>query len=82
MSPALERIYVDRGEGRPRLLLRVLGRRLEGAYSVLELAPQRRRCRHGGCLRLVDVPGSFCPDHEQVMRQDAMTTPNPTAPYA
>jgi hypothetical protein len=60
-----ERVYVDRGEGRPRLLLRILGRRREGRYTVLELAPQRRRCRWGDCYRLVDVPGAFCLEHER-----------------
>jgi hypothetical protein len=64
VSAAVETVYVDRGEGRPRLKLRILGRRLEGDYTVLELAPQRRRCRQGGCWHLVDVPGSYCPDHE------------------
>jgi hypothetical protein len=58
-----ERVYIDRGEGQPRLLLRIPGRRREGRYTVLELAPQRRRCRRGGCYRLVDVPAAFCDDH-------------------
>lgn len=65
MSPAAERIYVDRGEGRPRLQLPVLGRRLEGRFTVLELAPPRRCCHRGGCLRLVNVPKSYCPDHDR-----------------
>jgi hypothetical protein len=63
VSCAVETVYVDRGEGRPRLRLRIVGRRLERGYTVLELAPQRRRCRHGGCLRYADVPACFCPDH-------------------
>jgi hypothetical protein len=61
----VERVYVDRGEGRPRLLLRIVGRRLEGRYTVLELAPARRRCRQVGCLRYADVPEIFCSDHER-----------------
>jgi hypothetical protein len=60
----VERVYVDRGEGQPRLLLRVLGRRREGRWTVLELAPQRRRCQRGHCYRLVDVPAAFCLEHE------------------
>jgi hypothetical protein len=60
---AVEVVYISRGEGRPRLLLRILGRRREGGYTVLELAPQRRRCQRGGCYRLVDVPAAFCDDH-------------------
>jgi hypothetical protein len=47
------------------MLLRILGRRREGRYVVLELAPQRRRCQRGDCHRLVDVPGAFCDDHER-----------------
>jgi hypothetical protein len=47
---AVERVYVDRGEGR---------------YTVLELAPQRRRCQRGSCYRLVDVPAAFCLEHER-----------------
>lgn len=62
---ATELVYIDRGEGKPRCLLRILARRQEGRYDVLELAPQRRRCRHAACLRLVDVPGHFCGDHER-----------------
>jgi hypothetical protein len=60
-----EVVYVDRGEGRPRLLLRILGRRREGRYTVLELAPQRRRCQRSDCYRLVDVPGCYCLEHER-----------------
>ena len=59
----VETLYVDRGEGQPRLLLRICGRRREGRFAVLELAPQRRRCRQGGCLRLVDVPNCYCVAH-------------------
>jgi hypothetical protein len=59
-SPEL--VYIERKDGGPRRLLRVLGRRQENGYMVLELAPQRRRCQRRGCLHLVDVPGSFCPD--------------------
>jgi hypothetical protein len=62
---AVERVYVDRGEGRPRMLLRILGRRREGRYTVLELAPQRRCCQRGSCYRLVDGPGAFCLEHER-----------------
>jgi hypothetical protein len=62
---AVEHVYIDRGEGQPRLLLRVLGRRREGRWTVLELAPQRRRCQRGSCLRLVEVPGVFCLEHER-----------------
>jgi hypothetical protein len=65
VSGALETVYIDRGEGKPRLQLRILGRRQENGYTVLELAPQRRRCHRRDCLRLVDVPGSYCPDHER-----------------
>ena len=61
----VELVYVDRGEGRPRCLLRILSRRQEDGFTVLELAPQRRRCHHGGCGRLVDVPGSYCREHER-----------------
>lgn len=60
-----ERVYVDCGEGRPRLLLKIVGRRREGRFTVLELAPPRRRCRQGGCVRLVDVPGSYCLEHKR-----------------
>jgi hypothetical protein len=63
VSGALETVYIDRGEGQPRRLLRILGRRRDGRFTVLELAPQRRRCHRRGCLHLVDVPRSFCPDH-------------------
>jgi hypothetical protein len=45
-------------------MLRVLGRYQEAGYTVLELAPQRRRCQRANCLRLVDVPSSFCDEHE------------------
>jgi hypothetical protein len=65
VSAAVETVYVDRGEGRPRLQLRVLGRRREGRFTVLELAPQRRRCYRAGCLRYAAIPVCFCPDHEQ-----------------
>lgn len=61
----VELVYVDRGEGRPRLLLKIVGRRREGRFTVLELAPQRRRCRQSACLRLVDVPGVHCRDHDR-----------------
>jgi hypothetical protein len=64
-NPAAETVYISRGDGKPRLLLRILGRRREGRYTVLELAPQRRRCQGGSCLRLVDVPIAFCDDHER-----------------
>jgi hypothetical protein len=60
---AVERVYIDRGEGQPRILLRILGRRREGRYTVLELAPQRRRCQRGSSYRLVDFPAAFCDDH-------------------
>jgi hypothetical protein len=46
-------------------MLRILGRRREGRYTVLELAPQRRRCQKGDCNRLVGVPASFCDEHER-----------------
>jgi hypothetical protein len=65
VSAAVETVYVERRDGGPRRLLRILGRRQENGYTVLELAPQRRRCHCRGCLHLVDVPGSFCPDHYQ-----------------
>lgn len=58
-----ELVYVDRGEGKPRRLLRILSRRQEGRFTVLELAPQRRRCRQDTCTRLVDIPHAFCPNH-------------------
>jgi hypothetical protein len=60
-SPEL--VYIEPKDGGPRRLLRVLGRRREGRFTVLELAPQRRRCGCRDCRHLVDVPGSFCPDH-------------------
>jgi hypothetical protein len=62
---AAETVYISRGEGRTSLLLRILGRRWKGGYTVLDLAPQRRRCQRGGCLRLVDVPAAFCLEHER-----------------
>jgi hypothetical protein len=65
VTAACETVYVDRGEGRPRLLLRILGRRQEDGYTVLELAPPRHRCRQGGCRRYADVPQLFCADHER-----------------
>ena len=58
-----ERVFV--GESSPRRLLRILSRRQQGGFTVLELAPQRRRCHQGGCTRLVDVPGSYCLEHRQ-----------------
>jgi hypothetical protein len=54
---------IQRKDGGPRRLLRVLGRRRGGRFTVLELAPQRRRCHQ--CLRLVDVPASCCTDYGQ-----------------
>jgi hypothetical protein len=59
-----ERLFVE-GKDRRRRLLRVLGRRQENGYTVLELTPQRKRCRRHHCLRLVDVPKCFCPDCER-----------------
>jgi len=50
-------------------MLPIVGRRREGRFLVLELAPQRRRCQNSGCLRLVYVPDRFCPDH--AMREAA-----------
>jgi hypothetical protein len=73
MSPAVEIVYVDRGPGLPRRMLRVLGRRREGRFTVLELAPQRRRCQRGSCLRLVDVPTAFCFEHEPGTREEEET---------
>ena len=61
----VELVYVDRGEGGPRRLLRILGRRRENGFTILELAPQRRRCHRHDCMRLVDVPGCYCPNHER-----------------
>ena len=61
----VERVYVERGDGRPRLLLKILSRRREGRFTVLELAPQRRRCQQGACARLVGVPGSYCGEHKR-----------------
>jgi hypothetical protein len=60
-----EVVYISRGDGRPRLRLRIIGRRREGRYTVFELAPQRRRCQCGDCYRLVDVPAAFCLEHER-----------------
>src|SRR5215211_5748413 len=47
-----ETVYIERKAGGPRRLLRILGRRQEGRFFVLELAPQRRRCQQVECLRL------------------------------
>jgi hypothetical protein len=61
----METVLVEPKDGGPRRLLRVLGRRHEGRFLVLELDPQRRRCRQAACLRLVDVPGHYCRLHER-----------------
>jgi hypothetical protein len=61
----VETLLVERKNGGPRRLLRVVGRRHEGRILVLELAPQRRRCQRVDRLRLVDVPGHHCRLHEQ-----------------
>jgi hypothetical protein len=61
----VETVLVERKDDGPRRLLSVLGRRQEGRFLVLELAPQRRRCRQVGCLRLVDAPGHYCRLHER-----------------
>jgi hypothetical protein len=62
VSGPVELVTVEGKNGRRRRL-RIIGRRQEGGYMVLELAPQQRRCYQGGCLRLVDVPCCFCRDH-------------------
>ena len=60
----METVLIERKDG-TRRLLRILGRHREGRFLVLEVAPQRRRCRQVDCLRLVDVPGHFCRFHER-----------------
>jgi hypothetical protein len=61
----METVLVERKDGGPRRLLRICGRRREGRFNVLELAPQRRRCEQVECLRPVDVPGHYCAEHER-----------------
>jgi hypothetical protein len=65
VSGTVERVLIEPKGGGRRRLLRILSRRQEGLYVVLELTPQRRRCCRAGCLRFAEVPAVLCHEHER-----------------